>query len=321
MTLELAATIDPAAAGDLLVNSASLAPPAGATDPQSLNDAATDIDALVRVADLTLAATDGRVTVAPGEAVAYSVTLGSSGPSRVGAVTLVESLPPALTGVTHTPSRGSFDPATGAWSGLDLDAGATAVLTVAGVVDLAATGTLSYSAVVFAPIGTSDPTVANNVAADHEPIQPAVDLAVTKSDGREGVWPGEVLVYVIEVTNHGPSHALGAAVNDPFPATLTGCSWTCAASGGAACPAGPVAGDLATQVDLPVGGTALFTATCTATALVATDPVVNTVQVAPATGVAERNPTDNSASDLTRPAALFGDGFESGVLMSWSTTS
>ncbi|MCZ7652323.1 MAG: FG-GAP-like repeat-containing protein [Thermoanaerobaculia bacterium] len=320
VTLELAGTVDPGAIGDLLANTASLAARAGATDPVAANDTASDVDALLRVADLGLVADNGHVTVAPGEAVVYTLTLVNGGPSRVDAAALVEFLPPALLSPVHTPAAGSFDPATGAWTGLGLDPGGSATMTVAGLLDLGATGTLSYSAVVFAPLATSDPLAANNVTADHDPISPEVDLEVGKSDGREGVWPGETVVYAIAVANPGPSHAPGTVVTDAFPATtLAGCTWTCAGSGGATCPAGPVAGDIATAVDLPAGGSVLFTATCTATAAVATDPIVNTATATPAAGIAERDPADNSATDLTRPAALFADGFESGDFGAWST--
>ncbi len=319
VTLTLAGTVDPGATSDLLVNTAALAPGAGATDPEPVNDTATDVDALLRIADLGLAADNGHATVAPGEAVVYTLTLANGGPSRVDAVTLLAFLPPALLAPVHTPAIGSFDPATGAWTGLALDPAESATMTVAGLVDLGATGTLSYSAVVLTPVGTDDPVPGNNGTADHDPIAPEVDLEVGKSDGREGVWPGETVVYAIAVANPGPSHAPGTVVTDAFPATtLAGCTWTCAGSGGATCPAGPVAGDIATAVDLPAGSSVLFTATCTATAAVATDPIVNTATATPAAGIAERDPADNSATDLTRPAALFADGFESGDFGAWS---
>jgi hypothetical protein len=52
-------------------------------------------------------------------------------------------------------------------------------------------------------------------------------------------------------------------VTDNFPASLTGATWTCAASAGSVCPASG-SGDLAATVDLLSGGTATFTVTATA---------------------------------------------------------
>lgn len=322
VTLTLAATVDAAAAGDLLVNGATVAPPAGAVDPQPLDDAATDVDALLRVADLALAIDDGRTGVAPGETLAYTLTLVNHGPSLIGEVALVVTLSPPLLGVGYTPATGAFDAATGAWSGLALAPGQSTTMVLTGAVDLDATGALVGSAVVFGSAGVSDPAVANNIAHDQDFLAPAVDLVVTKSDGRTHVLPGETLVYAISVANPGPSHAPGTLVTDLFPsATLADCSWTCAPSGGAVCPAGPVVGDLDTLVDLPAGGAVEFSATCTATAAVATETVVNAATAMPPLGITELDSADNGASDLTGPALIFGDGFESGDCGAWSYES
>ena len=59
------------------------------------------------------------------------------------------------------------------------------------------------------------------------------------------------------------SAAPNSVITDTFPATLTGCSTTCVGAGGATCPAGPVMGNLNSVANLPVGGTATYSATCT----------------------------------------------------------
>src|SRR5262249_22820207 len=76
------------------------------------------------------------------------------------------------------------------------------------------------------------------------------------------VVAGNPTTYTITVANAGPSAVTGAAVNDTFPATLTGVTWTCTPAGtGASCGATSGTGNIATTVNLPAGTSATFTAT------------------------------------------------------------
>src|SRR5262249_48868892 len=57
--------IAPAATG-FLVNTATVSPPAGVTDPNPANDSATDTDDLTPQADLSITKTNGVLAVVPG---------------------------------------------------------------------------------------------------------------------------------------------------------------------------------------------------------------------------------------------------------------
>jgi uncharacterized repeat protein (TIGR01451 family) len=85
----------------------------------------------------------------------------------------------------------------------------------------------------------------------------------------------------------------GATVADTFPGTLT-CSWTCVGAGGGTCTAGPVAGDINDAANLPPGGSATYTATCTIDPG-ATGSLVNTATVSSA--ISDENEGNNSATD------------------------
>ena len=91
---------------------------------------------------------------------------------------------------------------------------------------------------------------------------PVIDLAVTKDDGLTEVDAGDALAYTIEVTNLGPADAIGAGLTDDLPGDLT-CTWSCIGAVGGVCDPTPPAGDLDESVDLPVGATVTFTASCT----------------------------------------------------------
>src|SRR6185436_16398539 len=81
-------------------------------------------------------------------------------------------------------------------------------------------------------------------------------------------------------------------------------SWTCVAAGGATCTAGPVTGNIADTVDLPVGGTATFTLVLT-TVSTATGNLVNTATVAAPPGTTDPVPANNSATDTDLPATIY----------------
>src|SRR5262249_57291594 len=79
---------------------------------------------------------------------------------------------------------------------------------------------------------------------------------------------------------------------------LTAVTWTCTASPGAVCQSTLGAGSIDAFVDLPAGGTAVFTASGTLSPDVATT-VINTATVEPPAGVVDPNVANNTATDTT----------------------
>jgi len=123
------------------------------------------------------------------------------------------------------------------------------------------------------------------------------DLGITKTDGQATAVAGAPVVYTITATNAGPDPVTGALVSDTFPALCTSVAWTCTSSGGAVCPANG-SGNLAASVDLPMGGQAVFTATC-ATAPGAIGTLTNTATIAVPAGFTDPEPGNDSATDVT----------------------
>ena len=130
------------------------------------------------------------------------------------------------------------------------------------------------------------------------------DLSITKTDGRTTTPAGSPVTYTITVSNAGPSAATGATVADTFPASLTGVTWTCVASGGSSCAAASGSGNINQPVNLLVGGTATFTATGTLD-INASGTLSNTATVTPPAAITDPNTANNSAtdSDTIIPAA------------------
>lgn len=157
-------------------------------------------------------------------------------------------------------------------------AAATDLATITVPINVAPTacpGPIVNTAVVStAPVGESN--TANNSGADSATANCTADIAITKTDNKGVTTPGATNTYVITLTNNGPSAANGAVVTDPASTGLSCTAVSCAASGGAVCPAsGAGAGQLSvgnlqgTGVvvpTLPSAGVVTLTLTCTVTA-------------------------------------------------------
>ena len=124
--------------------------------------------------------------------------------------------------------------------------------------------TILATAAIAAAVGAgvTELNPANNSATDSDTLMPSHDLAITKDDGVTSATPGTSVTYTIVASNAaGPSDALGATVTDNFPAACTTVNWTCVGAGGGSCTAAG-SGNIADLINLPVGGTATYSATC-----------------------------------------------------------
>lgn len=126
--------------------------------------------------DLAVTIDDGLTEVESGKPLSYTITLTNNGSGTVTEATMIATLPPSLTGVVFTPSAGSYDSATGEWSGLNLAPGDSVTLTAAGTLAISASGELAATVAAFAPAPLQDPDAANNVDSDATTIHNKSDL-------------------------------------------------------------------------------------------------------------------------------------------------
>ena len=160
-----------------------------------------------------VSASDAPDPVAPGAALAYTVTVRNNGPDPAtnGGVNI--TLPGA---VTHT-----TDVAPAGWSCFWLGnngtcntpsfpVGATEVITINTVVDpsLATFPDQSINAFFSTSGVTSDPGGTNNAASENTQVDsPQVDLSISASDSPDPVFPDGNVTYSVTVTNAGPDTA------------------------------------------------------------------------------------------------------------------
>lgn len=299
VTYSVSATVDAGATGSL-TNTATVSPPAGVTDPIFANNSSTDVDALTPVSDLGIAKTDFSSVATPGTSISYTITVTNDGPSHVAGAQVLDIFPLELQGVTWSCSATPGSSCTSSGAGdindsVNIRTGGAVTYSVSAFVSASATGTLSNTATVSAPVGVTDPGPNPNVATDVDILVPEAGLSVSKTNSATDVTAGLSTTYRIVVSNSGPSDAPNTVVSDLLPPDISSASWSCTASGGATCtPAG--SGSINELVDLPVGSTVVFDLVATVDPC-ASGNLVNVVDVQPAPGVNDPDLSDNSAVD------------------------
>ncbi|MCA9971121.1 MAG: DUF11 domain-containing protein [Anaerolineales bacterium] len=215
--------------------------------------------------DLKIATTDNLATAVAGASHTYTITVSNLGPSDVNDAVVSDDFTGVLNSVswTCTATLGSAcDTANGAGSlsaTVDLLVGGEARFVATGNIASNASGTLSNTATVAPPAGTTDINQANDSATDTTNVTTEADLQIAKSGTPDPVIPGRVLTYTVTVTNQGPSDLTSAAaLTDVLPAAVSFVSVTpgspaCAHAGGeVTCAVPPLASGSSTIVTVVV---------------------------------------------------------------------
>ncbi len=299
-TFAVTGTIAANATG-LLVNTATVTAPAGAVDGDPTNNSATSSAALTPSADLQITKA-GPANAVAGTTIVYTITVTNAGPSDATGVTLTDPTPAGLTFVSNAGNCTTAFPCDLG----TLPAGATRTITATFAIPSGYTTPNPIANTATVTSATPDGAVGNNSATTNTPVAaPVTDLRITNSNGVNGVVAGLPTTYTITVTNPlGPSDATGATVTDTFPATLTGVTWTCTGTAGGTCPTSG-SGNINAAVTVPVGAAVVFTATGTVDPA-ATGVLVNSAQVLPPAGLANRTSASATDSDPITARADLG---------------
>jgi len=144
---------------------------------------------------------------------------------------------------------------------------------ITGTIDPAAGGT-SFSNVVTVTEGAnvSTATAPVSVAAPLFTIQKTVTSPAT-------VAPGATVTYEILVQNNSSFPSSNAVVADVFPVELTGVTWTCATTTGAATCTAAGAGNINEPVTLPANSSITFSVTGTVAPITPNGTITNTASL------------------------------------------
>ncbi len=134
------------------------------------------------------------------------------------------------------------------------------------------------------------------------------DLSVTIDNGTTLVLVGQTVTYTLTASNVAGDAIAGARVVMAPLADLFGVSWTCAATGTAACGAASGVGVPDTTADLSAGGQVVYTITATV-APEAADPLIVGAGVSTPAGARDDVAANDTAFD-TDTSVMIRDGFE-----------
>lgn len=272
--------------------------------------AVVNCGAVATNADVSAAMSATPTAYTPGSPLQYTITIDNAGPATATNVTLVDVFPTAFQSPawTCTGSGGASCPAPGGSGNITgtaaLPAAGQLTFVAEGTVAPGTTGTLSNSmtAVVVAP---TDPNTSNNIATLN--LQPAsapieADVSVTVDATPDAYTAGAPLQYTIVVANAGPD-AASVDVADTFPSAYASPTWSCATTGGAACPSPSGSGNIAGTATLPAGGQIVFTVDGTVTA--GTDgPLDNTASASVQAPANDPDTSDNADTLTLQPASV-----------------
>lgn len=221
VTVQLRGTVSSAAENILNTATVNSVTP----DPNPANNTDNDVTPVDVSADLAVTKLAEPSPVSAGGLVTFTIIVTNSGPSDAQSVTLTDSLPTAITGAMYSLDGGSsFQPWTGALGLGALANGASRSILIRGTVAGTAAGTLDNTAIVNSP--TPDPNPDNNQDTVIVPIDTAADLAVIKTGSPSPAIRGQLLIYSIAITNHGPDPALNSVLSDGIPSELTGAEYS-----------------------------------------------------------------------------------------------
>lgn len=158
-----------------LINSVSVVPPEGTTDPNPNDNSAVDIDMVSLQGDLSITKTDNSTFYTPGGTTTYTIVVRNSGPSNITGAVVTDLKPTQIDNWSWTclQSTGGAAGCDGVQTStanftdtVDLPAGGSITYSVLANISSRATGTLINTATVAPPASVTDPDQTNNSATD-----------------------------------------------------------------------------------------------------------------------------------------------------------
>ncbi|MCB0593029.1 MAG: DUF11 domain-containing protein, partial [Phaeodactylibacter sp.] len=181
--------------------------------------------------DLELVKTVDNNSPNVGDVVTFTITVTNQGPQPATGVAVEDVVPNGYSGITNITGGGVLGGSTITWSGLNIAAGASVILTFDVTVEDLGVGVdyLNIAQVTAADQFDTDSTPDNDDGdqseddEDNEAVIPnaLVDLELEKSVDNAGPNVGDNVTFTVVLTNQGPSTATGVSVGDQLPSGYT----------------------------------------------------------------------------------------------------
>ncbi|TWU03904.1 SpaA isopeptide-forming pilin-related protein [Neorhodopirellula pilleata] len=156
--------------------------------------------------------------------VTFLLSLTNDGPDTATGIVVTDNLPAGITYQTNQTSIGTFTPGNGQWSIASLPVGATATLSITGLLT-ASTPQTNTAEVTAAQQFDPDSTPGNSTAGEDDQatvvVTPSqIDLSLTKTVSDASPNVDDPVSFTLTLTNSGGSAATNVVVEDRLPAGL-----------------------------------------------------------------------------------------------------
>ncbi|MCW3466162.1 gliding motility-associated C-terminal domain-containing protein [Chitinophaga nivalis] len=188
------------------------------TDRNTTNNTSTITPVPVPVADLRVVKTISNQQPDAGSSVTFTITATNDGPNTATATTVNDKLLSGYSFKSATPSKGTYNAATGLWSLGDMIAGQQETLTIEA--DVLPTGDYNNTATVTSTV--KDINLTNNTATITTPqVRPIADLVIEKTVDKTTADAGAKVIFTLKASNNGASNATNVKVTDLLPTGFT----------------------------------------------------------------------------------------------------
>ena len=274
ITATVRVRLDASYAGTSVTNTATVG--ADTPDPDPADNSGTTTTPVAGSADLAIQKTrTSAAPVVPGQPITWRLRVtNAAGPSIARGVTVTDTLPADVSGVTASGPPGTTCTVTTTTVSCTLPN-----VAVGDVVDITVTGTLAATATAqvinTATVGstTADPDSLNNTSSATDTPQATADVSIVKTRPSGPIVPGQPVTWQLVVANAGPSVARNVTVTDDLDNAITGLTATApctiAAGNVVACALGDLAPGASVTLTLTGGVPAGFTGALDNTATVA----------------------------------------------------
>ncbi len=148
--------------------------------------------------------------------VKWTILVKNNGPNDATDVVVNELLPNELKYISSTTTKGYYDLRTGIWTIGNLNKNENLQLEI--ISQIIATGNITNFVKISG--NEKDTNLTNNNYTQNISVNPAADLVVKKTVSKQEFSVGELITYMIEVTNNGPDTAENVKVQDVLNSNL-----------------------------------------------------------------------------------------------------